>query len=62
MPIDQDEQVLPNHLGSFIWRNGAEMVWECADACTHPSHDREAHGLPSCPTSLTGHPNGCRCR
>lgn len=50
------------HLGSFVWANTAELVWECHDTCPHPSHDRQAEGLPACPTSLTGHPNGCRCR
>jgi hypothetical protein len=30
---------LNEHLGSHVWRNGAELVWECADECPHPDHD-----------------------
>lgn len=27
------------HLGSHVWKNGAELVWECDDECPHPDHD-----------------------
>lgn len=27
------------HLGSHVWKNGAELVWECDDACPHLSHE-----------------------
>jgi hypothetical protein len=27
------------HEGRFVWKNQAELVWECADACPHPSHE-----------------------
>lgn len=30
---------LNGHLGSHVWKNGAELVWECADACPHPTHE-----------------------
>lgn len=30
---------LGEHLGSHVWKNGAELVWECADECPHPSHE-----------------------
>lgn len=29
----------PKCRGSFVWKNGAELVWECADDCPHPSHE-----------------------
>ena len=54
--------VLPGHVGSFVWKNPAELVWECTDGCPHPFHEREAEGLPACRTSMDGHPHGCRCR
>jgi hypothetical protein len=31
----------PVHVGKHEWKNGAEMEWECADNCPHPSHDDE---------------------
>ena len=31
----------PPHHGGYVWRNGAEMVWECADDCPHPIHEAQ---------------------
>lgn len=33
--------IIHGHEGDFMWRNAAEMVWECADNCPHPNHDHE---------------------
>ena len=27
--------------GRFVWRNEAELVWECNDDCPHPSHEEQ---------------------
>lgn len=32
---------LNGHVGSHVWKNGAELVWECADECPHPIHEDE---------------------
>lgn len=29
------------HVGWFVWKNNAELVWECDDDCTHPSHEEQ---------------------
>lgn len=29
------------HLGAHVWKNEAELAWECADDCSHPAHDHE---------------------
>jgi hypothetical protein len=34
--MTEDHEV---HAGGFVWRNGAEMEWECEEFCPHPSHD-----------------------
>ena len=36
MPDDRHDE---HHEGGYVWRNGAEMEWECAEFCPHPSHD-----------------------
>lgn len=27
------------HKGGYVWKNAAEVVWECADDCSQASHD-----------------------
>lgn len=29
------------HLGGYVWRNRAELVWECADDCPHAIHEED---------------------
>ena len=31
-------RLVAGHQGGYQWRNTAELVWECADDCPHPSH------------------------
>jgi hypothetical protein len=29
------------HDGEFVWKNAAELVWECSDDCSHPTHEED---------------------
>lgn len=49
------------HQGEFVWANGAELVWLCAEDCEHPSHEekcsdcriaQEVDGVPNCTNCL----------
>lgn len=34
------------HAGGYVWRNGAEMEWECEEHCPHPDHDDDLAATP----------------
>lgn len=36
LPISPDP-----HQGRYVWRNGAELAWECDDDCPHPTHEEQ---------------------
>ena len=34
-------RLMVGHEGDYVWRNSAELVWECEDDCPHPSHEEQ---------------------
>lgn len=42
--IPQTINLGPVHVGGYVWKNGAELLWECAENCPHPDHDAEVPG------------------
>ncbi len=39
--INESRADQPPHIGRHVWRNGAELVWECDDNCPHRVHQED---------------------
>ena len=37
--INEAREGQPPHAGGYVWKNSAELVWECDDNCPHPVHE-----------------------